>query len=191
MTWKASGSTSLPLGDREREWDQAAARQRIFRWAGWEDKPSSAKAKRAFFAYDDAEPTNLTAYKLPFADVVNGELKAMPRGLFAVAQMLRGARDGVDVPETVLRSARRKVATYYHHMGEEAPWEEEPGGKEKHAGKLTPAKHRKATAAARRGVRTRARRGTQPHGKRKMTPSARKTRARAAKTAARTRARHT
>lgn len=166
MTWKVSGSTALSLGDREREWDQEAARDRIFRWAGWEDHPSPAKAKRAFFAYDDDSPENLTSYKLPFADVVGGELKAMPRGLFAVAQMLRGARDGVGVPESVLRSARRKVTTYYHKMGEEAPWEEEPGGTRKMPGRLNPAKRRKAVAAGRAAARTRARRGTQPHGKR-------------------------
>src|SRR5919197_705649 len=147
MTWKASGSTALPLGDREREWDQEAARDRIFRWAGWEDNPQPAKARRAFFAYDDESPTNLTSYKLPFADVVNGELKAMPRGLFAVAQLLRGARDGVDVPESVLSSARRKVTTYYHKMGEAAPWEAEPGGSTKMPGKLTPAKRRKTVRA--------------------------------------------
>lgn len=187
MTWKVSGSTSLPLGDREREWDQEGARDRIFRWAGWEDHPSPAKAKHAFFAYDDDSPTNLTSYKLPFADVVGGELKAMPRGLFAVAQMLRGARDGVDLPEEVLRSARRKVTTYYHKMGEEAPWEE-AGGRRKMPGKLTPAKRRKTVAAGKAAARTRAHRGTQPHGRRKMTTTERKKRQRAARTAARTRA---
>ena len=188
MTWKASGSTALPLGDREREWDQEAARDRIFRWAGWEDNPQPAKAKRAFFAYDDESPTNLTSYKLPFADVVNGEVKAMPRGLFAVAQMLRGARDGVDVPENVLRSARRKVTTYYRKMGEEAPWEEEPGGTREMPGKLTRAKRRKTVARGKAAARTRARRGTQPHGHRKMTAQERKKRTRAARTAAKTRA---
>jgi hypothetical protein len=191
MSWKVSGSTNLPLGDREREWDQEAARDHIFRWAGWEDNPQPGKAKRAFFAYDDESPENLTSYKLPFADVVDGELKAMPRGLFAVAQLLRGARDGVGVPEAVLRSARRKVTTYYHKMGEEAPWEEEPGARKEMPGKLTPAKRRKTVRAGRAAARTRARRGTQPHGRRKMTAQEKKKRARAARTAARTRARHT
>jgi hypothetical protein len=189
MTWKTSGSTNLPLGDRKREWDADAARARIFHWAGWEDHPLASKAKRAFFAYDDQEPHNITAYKLPFADVVGGELRAMPRGLFAVAQLLRGARDGVDIPEDVLRSVRRKVTTYYHKMGEEAPWEE-PGGRKQMPGKLTPAKHRKNARAARSGARTRARRGTQAHGKQTMTPTEKKTRMRAAQAAARTRARH-
>lgn len=188
MTWKVSGSTSLPLGDRDREWDQEGARHRIFRWAGWEDDPKPGKAREAFLAYDDETPTNLTRYKLPFADIVGGELKAMPRGLFAVAQMLRGARDGVGVPEEVLRSARRKVTTYYHKMGEDAPWEEEPGGRKKMPGKLTAGKHRKAVRAARRG--TRARRGTQSHGHKEMTAQEHRTRSRASRTAARTRARH-
>lgn len=190
MSWKVSGSTNLPLGDREREWDQEGARERIFRWAGWEDHPSPGKAKRAFLAYDDESPENLTSYKLPFADVVGGELKAMPRGLFAVAQLLRGARDGVDVPEAVLRSARRKVTTYYHKMGEEAPWEEETGGRKEMPGKLTPAKRRKTARAGKAAARTRARRGTQPHGHRRMNAQERKKRARAARTAAKTRARH-
>jgi hypothetical protein len=189
MTWKATGSTALALGDRDREWDQEGARKRIFHWAGWEDNPSPAKAKRAFFAYNDAEPKELTAYKLPFADVVGGELKAMPRGLFAVAQMLRGARDGVDLPEPVLRSARRKVTTYYHKMGEDAPWEE-PGGRKKMPGALTPAKRRKSEQAASKAARTRARRGTQSHGPKKMTAEDKKKRTRAAAAAARTRAKH-
>ena len=190
MTWKVSGSTNLPLGDRDRDWDQEAARERIFRWAGWEDNPQPGKAKRAFFVYDDESPDNLTSYKLPFADVVEGDLKAMPRGLFAVAQLLRGARDGVDVPEQVLRSARRKVTTYYHKMGEEAPWEEETGGTKEMPGKLTPAKRRKTIRAGKAAARTRARRGTQTHGRKKMTAQDKKKRARAARAAARTRARH-
>ena len=160
MTWKVSGSTNLKLGDRARVWDEAAARGRIFRWAGWEDHPQPRKAQRAFLAYDAAAPENLTAYKLPFADVVGGELKAMPRGLFAVAQPLRGSRDGVDIPEAVLRSVRRKVTTYYHKMGEEAPWGER-GGRKTMPGKMTPAKHRKNIQAARKAARTRVRGGTQ------------------------------
>ena len=163
MAWKTSGSAGLPLGDRERKWDDRAARRRIFKWAGWKDKPQPAKAKRAFFASDDSAPDNITAYKLPFADVVDGELKAMPRGLFAVAQLLRGAREGVDIPEAVLRSVRRKVTAYYHKMGEQAPWEE-TGGTKKMPAKMTPARHHKAAQAAERAARTRARRGTQSRG---------------------------
>jgi len=188
MTWKVCDSTDLLLGDRDREWDEQAARNRIFRWAGWEDNPNPDKAQRAFFAYDAETPTNLTSYKLPFADVIGGELKAMPRGLFAVAQLLRGARDGVDLPEDVLRRIRSEVTTYYHKMDEEAPWES-PGGEIQKSmpGKLGPVKRQRRMRSARAAARTRRARGTQTHGSKKMGAQARKKRLRAARTAARTR----
>jgi hypothetical protein len=169
MAWKLGGATNLPLGDRGKEWDQEAARDRIFRWAGWEDNPNPKQAQKAFLAYQEDSPTNLTAYKLPFADVVGGELKAMPRGLFAVAQILQGARDGVDLPEEVLRGARRKVTTYYHQMGEEAPWEEAGGKTKSIPGKMGPAERKKRVRAARTAARTRQARGTQRTGSKKVT----------------------
>lgn len=189
MSWKVCGKTDLPLGDRERDWDEEAARHHIFRWAGWEDNPKPNKAQKAFFAYNSETPTNLTSYKLPFADVVDGELKAMPRGLFAVAQLLRGARDGVDLPEEVLKSIRNKVTTYYRKIGDEPPWEE--GGKtlKSMPGKMGPVKRAKREKAARMAARTRKRRGTQRHA-RQMGTQARKKRVRAARTAAHTRRVH-
>lgn len=189
MSWKVSGATDLPLGDRERDWDEASARDRIFRWAGWEDNPQPDKARKAFFAYDDEKETNLMAYKLPFADVVGGALQAMPRGLFAVAQLLRGARDGVDLPKDVLKSIRSRVTAYYRKMGDEPPWEEPSGEMEKGMpGKLSEGKREKRVKAARAAARTRRARGTQSTGSEKKTPEARKKRVRAARTAARTRA---
>lgn len=189
MTWQVCGNTDLPLGDRERDWDADAARERIFRWAGWEDNPKPDKAQKAFFAYDDETPTNLTSYKLPFADVVDGELKAMPRGLFAVAQLLRGARDGVDLPEGVLKSIRSKVTTYYRKMGDEPPWEEGGETQKSMPGKLGPVKREKKERAAQAAARTRKRRGTQRHA-RQMGTQARKKRMRAARAAVKTRQRH-
>lgn len=123
MTWHTSGKRDLPVADRQREWDGDAARERIFRWAGWEDgRGKKRETRQAFFAYDDAEPENKTAYKLPFADVIDGELKAVPRGIFAVAQVLEGGRGGVALPDKVQQAIRRKVAAYYRKMGEKPPW---------------------------------------------------------------------
>lgn len=125
MAWKASGDTDLALAGRKREWDGDKARESIFRWAGWEDDPDPRKARKAFFAHDSEGPDNKTAYKLPFAQVIGGRLKAVPRGIFAVAQVLEGAREGVDLPRDVIKSIRRKVASYYHKMDEDPPWSEE------------------------------------------------------------------
>jgi hypothetical protein len=125
MTWKASGKSDLALADREREWDGDAARERIFRWADWDGKPDTAKARAAFFAFDDDDPALKTNYKLPFADVIGGELKAVPRAVFAVAGVLEGARDGVDLPRDVKKAVRQRVAAYYGRMGDDPPWDDD------------------------------------------------------------------
>ncbi len=123
MAWKSGGSTRLDLTDRNREWDNDTAEDKIFEWAGFNgDNPDPKKAQRAFFAFDDEKPENKTAYKLPFATVIDGELKAVPRAIFAVAQVLEGARGGVDLPQSVQKDVRKDVAKYYEKMGDQPPW---------------------------------------------------------------------
>ncbi len=125
MTWKVCGDTQLPLAIRDRDWDGDAAAESMFRRAGWEDDHADpVMARQGFFAYDDAAPKNKTSYKLPFAAVIDGRLRAVPRGIFSVAQVIEGARGGVDLPDDVIAAIRRRVATYYHELGEEPPWKE-------------------------------------------------------------------
>jgi hypothetical protein len=122
MAWKASGATDLPLSDHDREWDADQAEKRIWDWAGGDESFDPRKVQRVFFAYDSAEPDNKTSYKLPFATVVNGHLKAVPHAIHAVAQVLEGARGGVDLPAAVKADVRKRVEKYYKKMGEEVPW---------------------------------------------------------------------
>jgi HK97 family phage prohead protease len=123
----ASGSTDLPLADRDREWDADAAVRRVREWAGGPDKESVqwSKYRRAFFWYDESDPENFGSYKLPFADVIDGRLMAVPRGIFAAAAAVQGARGGVNIPDGDRDAVRRKIAAYYRRMDETPPWEEE------------------------------------------------------------------
>jgi hypothetical protein len=122
MAWKANGNMDLPLAERDHDWDGDGARERIFRWAGWEEDPNPEKARQGFFAYDDEHPEHKHAYKLPFADVIGGRLMAVPHGIFAAAAVLEGARGGVELPDDVIESVRQKVTAYYRKMGEQPPW---------------------------------------------------------------------
>lgn len=122
MNWEAIGSTILPLADSDREWDGDKARKNIFKWAGGGDDFDQRKVHRAFFAYDADKPENQTSYKLPFADVINGDLQAVPNALQSVAGILEGARGGVDLPDTVISEIRDKVEKYYDKMDKEVPW---------------------------------------------------------------------
>ena len=123
MAWKVCGDTDLLLAERDQDWDGDIAAASIFHKAGWEtEQPDYTLARRGFFAYDDEAPENKTAYKMPFAAVIGGRLKAVPRGVFSVAQVLEGERGGVDLPDHVKVVIRRRVANYCHALGEEPPW---------------------------------------------------------------------
>lgn len=78
----------LPLADRDHDWDGDAAENRVRTWAGAEDEPNE-KYRDAHVWYDADKKDNFTAYKLLVADVIDGKLRAVPRGVMAARQ-----RDG-------------------------------------------------------------------------------------------------
>jgi hypothetical protein len=102
----------LPLADRDREWDGDAAERRVRRWADAEDEPNE-KYRDAHLWYDADNRDNFTAYKLLIADVVDDELRAVPRGVMAAGNVLQGARGGVDLPQQDVERVKNHVAKYY------------------------------------------------------------------------------
>ena len=113
----------LPLADRDREWDSSAAEKRVRAWAGADDEPNQ-KYRDAHVWYDSEKKDNFTAYKLLIADVVDGKLVAVPRGIFAAAAVMQGSRDGVDLPEQDIDRVKSHLAKYYTKLDDPAPWED-------------------------------------------------------------------
>jgi len=109
-----SGATNLPLADRDRAWDASAARGRVRSHTGSEDEPSRAY-RNAFFWFDGDAADNFGSYKLPFADVVGGKLTAIPRGIFAAAAVMQGARGGADVGADA-GAIKSRIGGYYAKM---------------------------------------------------------------------------
>ncbi|KRF40280.1 hypothetical protein [Terrabacter sp. Soil810] len=112
----------LPLADRDRAWDGDAAEKRVREWAGATGEPNE-KYRDAHVWYDADNTTNFTAYKLLVADVVDGRLRAVPRGVMAAAAVMQGSRGGVDLPDQDRGRVRSHLEKYYAKMGEDAPWE--------------------------------------------------------------------
>lgn len=111
----ASGSTDLPIAERDHGWDASAADKRVRTWAG-ATEAANAKYARAFFWHDPANPKDFGSYKLGFADVVNGRLTIIPKGVFAVAAAVNGARGGVDIPDSDAAGVKSRVRTIYGRM---------------------------------------------------------------------------
>lgn len=118
----------LPLAERTRLWDSTSAIGRVREWAGADgdgdlsDPDVQAKYKQAFFYYDRADADLFGAYKLPFADIIDGRLTAVPRGIFSAAAALQGARGGVFLPSEDRPGIVRNVEKYYEKMDMESPF---------------------------------------------------------------------
>jgi hypothetical protein len=113
---------NLPLADRDREWDGAAAEKRIRKWADAEDEPD-AKYRDAHIWYDKDKKDNFGAYKLLIADIVGGKLMAVPRGVMAAGAVMQGSRGGVDLPKGDIDGVKSHLGKYYAKMDETAPWD--------------------------------------------------------------------
>lgn len=99
-SWSGIGRT-----DPDHPWDGGAAKARVWEWADGDFR----KYRKAFLWYDAARPDQKNSYKLPIADVIDGELKIVPRALSAVAGVLNGARGGVDIPDADMDAVARVV----------------------------------------------------------------------------------
>jgi hypothetical protein len=118
--FEVTGDTGLPIADRERTWDAAAAAGRVAEWATVDGEVDPAKYSQAFLWRDpDGDPTAVGSYKLGFADIADGTLTVIPKGVFAVAAALQGARGGVDIPEADAERVKGKVDTLYGRMADQ------------------------------------------------------------------------
>ncbi len=108
--------------DTDRRWSAPDAIARIREFTGSDEAPSRTYRK-GFLFFDSENQDNFTAYKLPIADVVDGRLVAIPRGVFAAAAAISGARGGVNVSEADKRGIIRNINRYYSKMGLESPLE--------------------------------------------------------------------
>ena len=114
----------LPLAPQDRPWDSSAAIARVREFTDSEDAPSSAY-RRAFVWFDNENSDSFGAYKLPIADVIDGRLTAVPRGIFAAAAALQGARGGVDIPDADRPRVISHIESYYDKMDLDSPFDAE------------------------------------------------------------------
>jgi hypothetical protein len=92
-------------------------------WAGAEEEPNE-RYRRAFVWYDEDKPENFTSYKFPIADVIGGDLKAVPHAIFNAAAVVDGARGGAEIPQSDIPAVKEHLARYYEKLGESPPWED-------------------------------------------------------------------
>lgn len=116
------GNRNLPL-DAGVAWDATAAIGRIRNWAGGPDKDDVdfRKYRQAFVWFNPVDPNIFGSYKLPFADVIGGTLKAKWGGVFRAMGAVLGARGGVAIPAADRKRAYNFLASYYRRFDKPIP----------------------------------------------------------------------
>lgn len=127
----------LRLASRDRAWDSDAAIRRVREFTNSEEEPSRTY-RNAFLFFDEDMADEFGGYKLPIADVIDGELRAVPRAIFAAAGALRGARGGVDIPDSDRPAIIGVLNRYYEAMNLESPFQEERSFRIDDFGAFTP-----------------------------------------------------
>ncbi len=117
------GNTELEFADLDHPWDEEEALQAL--------QGTEQLGQGCFWRSDDAEPdsNDPADYLLAFATVLDGELRAVPRGVVAASDALQ---QGGDLPEQAQEILRDRVGAYYQRMAEEfdddsivPPWEQD------------------------------------------------------------------
>jgi hypothetical protein len=116
-----------PKAPKDRPWDGAAARARLKEWAGGADwKPSKY---RKGFAYVSGDGAQLSDYKLPHHDIVDGKLKVVWHGVTAAMAALHGARGGTDLDKpSHQKQVYQHLARHYRQFAESPPEQQQSAG---------------------------------------------------------------
>lgn len=112
---------ALPIADEGTEWNPAEALTRVKEWAHEGQKIDWTRYRKGFLLWDRDEPTQFGSYRLPIADVIDGELKAVPRALYAASTAMMTEVLALDEDET--KGAKRHLERYYGRMERKAPWQ--------------------------------------------------------------------
>jgi len=111
--------SNLPIdADLERSWDLGAAIKRVKDWATSDGKIDFTKYSKAFL-WMDGEGKSQEDYKLPFADVIDGEVKAVYLGLSAAMKAVTAGKSGVEMEGVGCKELLGEIASYYKQFDPE------------------------------------------------------------------------
>lgn len=130
---RREGWSEMPIAPRDREWDAAAADQRISEACGigGDDPDWDCYGSAFLYRDEDADPDTKGAYKMGIVDIIDGTRSIVPRGAFAAAGVLQGSRGGVDAPADQIDQMRSVLDGVYERMADQfddetivPPWSE-------------------------------------------------------------------
>ena len=116
------GFKDLPLADRGRDWDSAAAEERVRSGRVQRTRRTRSTATHMCGTTRTRRRTSRPT-SCWVADVIGGRLYAVPRAVMAAAAVMQGSRGGAALPPGDVDRVKSHLAKYYVKWGEKAPWD--------------------------------------------------------------------
>lgn len=113
---------NLDIAERMYGWDCKSAIDRVREFTDSSQHPSD-DYKRAFVWVDPDKQDDFDAYRIPIADVIDDNLKAVPRGVFEAGMGLHHSK--IVIPEDDAPAAINHLERYYAKMGLISPFADE------------------------------------------------------------------
>lgn len=119
----------LPLAGKDVAWDASGAKANVAKYSSSDESGDNAtidwaQYELAFLWVDETKKDSFGSYKFPFADVIDGELQAVPKAIYAAAGRLEGSSLSAD-DKTKCQAHMEK---YYKKLNETAPWNQSAEG---------------------------------------------------------------
>lgn len=102
------GDIDLPWASRDHAWDGPGASRRVQEWA---DGDTDRMSQAFLWRNPERDPTTQAAYSLGYADVIDGRLRAVYRGLAAASGRLGQTENGMTAADRERVAAR--ISTLY------------------------------------------------------------------------------
>ncbi len=110
---------NLPVAERMTTWNNVAASDRVKQHTDSKSAPSE-EFKSAFVWMDPDKIETFDGYKMQIADVIGGELVAVPRAIFKAANDIMAR--AVGIPDEDVAGVTQHVERYYAKMGLVSPF---------------------------------------------------------------------
>jgi 2'-5' RNA ligase len=108
----ATGSDELPIADEGTDWDAAAAHDR-------QVEAGIDLGAGHLFRTPDADPADPGSWHLPFADIIDGELVAVPAGIDWASTAAVEMHDAGEIPDEEFSDITETLSDYYERLAGE------------------------------------------------------------------------
>jgi HK97 family phage prohead protease len=112
------------FGDKDVKWDAVAAEMRIREKTGAIDAPNDEYAK-CFILVDTEQKDSFSGYKNLVCDVVDGEIKTMPRAVVSVRASIDATDAIYSFSDTAIKSLKELINNLYTGMALDMPYDAE------------------------------------------------------------------